>query len=110
MNTKVYGTAFNAEEVRNFLVETNQPLYNWSKLSEELFELGEVVMKKINKDGTPKEPSIDKFIEETGDVLLRLDILATKLDIKDKISDRIVNKLNTQFAGYIEKRKYIGRI
>ena len=104
---KEYNTANNVFE---HLVTTNDPLYNYNKLVEELFELGEVLSKKINKDGTDKEPSKEKLVEEMGDVYLRLDILATKLNIIDDIKKRIVIKLSDKFAGYINEGKYIGRI
>ena len=49
----------------------NDPKFNLTKLAEELFELGEVVTKMVNK-GPDKAPTNEKFIEEAGDVILRL--------------------------------------
>lgn len=49
----------------------NDPKFNLTKLAEELFELGEVITKMVNK-GSDKAPTNEKFIEEAGDVVLRL--------------------------------------
>lgn len=97
------------KETLKLLVSTNESSYNWQKLAEELFELGEVVMKKINKNGTEKEPSFDKIVEEIGDVLLRIDILCDKYNLSEIVKERISNKL-IKFKTYIDKEKYIGRI
>jgi NTP pyrophosphatase (non-canonical NTP hydrolase) len=97
------------DEIKTFLVKTNEESYNWQKLAEELFELGEVVMKKINKQGTPKEPSMEKIIEEMGDVLLRINILEEKHDLEFHLMDRIDEKL-LKLGEYINKNKYIGRL
>ena len=99
-----------AEDVIQYLAQTNDELYNWNKLSEELFELGEVAMKMSNKNGTEKQPPMEKFIEEAGDVVLRIDLLGKKYGVLDDIMDRINDKLENKFAGYINENKYIGRI
>ena len=100
---------FKAEKILKELVNTNQEMYNWQKLAEELFELGEIVMKRINKDKTHKEPPIEKIIEEMGDVVLRINILAEKAKITDKIEIRMYDKLIT-LGGYMDDNKYIGRL
>lgn len=102
--------AIKAELILKKLVETNEELYNWQKLAEELFELGEVVMKTITKNGTEKQPPMEKVIEETGDVILRISILTKKLNIEEKVLDRMINKLLSFEDKYISKNKYIGRI
>lgn len=89
--------------------ETNSETYTYSKLIEELFELGEVLSKKINKSGGDKEPPIEKIIEELGDVVLRISLLSYKLNIVQEIEDRMEYKVNHLFDYFLEG-KYIGKL
>ena len=66
----------------------------YQKVAEELFELGDVIMKQINKPNG-SEDRIPHLIEECGDVILNIKILASKLYIEDEVKKRIENKLNT---------------
>jgi len=99
-----------SNEVIQALAETNDEMYNWNKLSEELFELGEVAMKMSNKNGTEKQPPMEKFIEEAGDVMLRIAVLGEKYHVGKDIMQRIEDKTEGKFAGYLKENKYIGRI
>ena len=98
------------EAVISHLKNTNEDTYNYLKLGEELAELQEVVLKKLTKTGTAKEPPIEKFIEEMSDVYIRLDILTLKLGIGDDITNYITNKLEGKYATFIKEGKYIGRL
>lgn len=93
-------------EVIKTLVETNSYKYNLRKSVEELLELAEVLMKKVNKKGGPKEPSDLDVVEEIGDVQIRLDILK-ELFGHTAVRHRMTTKL-TQLKGYIDEDKYKG--
>ena len=92
----------------NKMVETNEYWYNFDKTIEELFELGEVLMKKKLKLGGDKEPTNQAIIEEIGDVQIRLDVLK-KLFGEDAVNKRIEDKL-AKFEGFYKEGKYIGKI
>lgn len=66
----------------------------YKKLAEELFELGEVVMKQLNKPRESEE-RIPHLVEEIGDVILNASILSCKLNINNKVFNRIKSKLDT---------------
>lgn len=66
----------------------------YQKVAEELFELGEIIMKQITKP-QGSEDRILYLIEECGDVILNIKILASKLYIEDEVKNRIEVKLNT---------------
>lgn len=61
------------------------------KVIEECAELTEVLSKSITK--TDNKPSVEKIIEETGDVICRIMILSEKLGISDKVDKRVIEKL-----------------
>ena len=64
------------------------------KTAEELFELGEILLKQVTKpDGS--EERIPHLIEECGDVILNIKILASKLYIEDGVKKRNEDKLKT---------------
>ena len=64
------------------------------KTAEELFELGEILIKMVTKpDGS--DGRISHLIEECGDVILNIKILASKLYIEDGVKKRVEDKLNT---------------
>jgi len=92
----------------NKMVETNEYWYNFDKTIEELFELGEVLMKKKLKWGGDKESTNQSIIEEIGDVQIRLDVLK-KLFGEWEVDKRVEDKL-AKFEGYYKEGKYIGRI
>ena len=66
----------------------------YQKVAEELFELGEIVMKQINKPNGVDD-RIPHLIEECGDVVLNIKILTSKLYIEDEVKKRIEDKLQT---------------
>ena len=96
------------EKIINSLVNTNEKRYNMEKAVEELLELAEVLMKKVLKAGGPKEPSDQEVIDEIGDVMIRVEVLARIFD-EDKVYDRVEFKLS-KFAQYMEEGKYVGGI
>lgn len=68
--------------------------YCYLKTAEELFELGEILLKQVTKpDGS--EERIPHLIEECGDVILNIKILVSKLKIEDKVKKRVESKLKT---------------
>ena|SRR6478609_7765285 len=95
-------------ETINRMASTNSWEYNIDKTIEELFELGEVLMKKKLKWGGDKEPTDQSIIEEIGDVQIRLEVLR-KLFGEWNVDKRVEDKL-TKFEGYYKEGKYIGRI
>lgn len=61
------------------------------KVVEELSELSEVLVKRLTrKEG--QKPSVEKIIEEIGDVFFRSHCLIAKLGIHEKVEDRIRQK------------------
>ncbi len=90
------------------MAKTNSWNYNLDKTIEELFELGEVLMKSKLKKGSPKEPSAQSIIEEIGDVEIRIRVLR-KLFGEQLVDQRVGEKL-AKFKGFFEQGKYIGSI
>lgn len=68
--------------------------YCYLKTAEELFELGEILLKQVTKPNGSEE-RIPHLIEECGDVILNIKILASKLYIENEVKKRIEVKLNT---------------
>ena len=68
--------------------------YCYLKTAEELFELGEILLKQVTKPNGSEE-RIPHLIEECGDVILNIKILASKLYIEDEVKKRIEDKLKT---------------
>lgn len=68
--------------------------YCYLKTAEELFELGEILLKQVTKPQGSNE-RIPHLIEECGDVILNIKILASKLYIEDEVKKRIEDKLQT---------------
>ncbi len=90
------------------MATTNEKGYNYDKTIEELFELGEKLMKRKLKDGWNKAPTDEDIIDEIGDVQIRLDVLK-ELFGTSKVEKRIEDKLSL-FSTFYEENKYIGRI
>ena len=90
------------------LAKTNSKQYNILKTAEELAELQEVLLKRLTKEGGPKEPTDQSIIEEIGDVKIRLEILSRMLG-QTKVKDRIEFKTR-QYKIYIKAGKYCGKI
>lgn len=73
--------------------EQNDPKFNLTKLAEELTELAEVCLKKVNKDEF-HAPSDDSLISEAGDVMIRLMIVLEKVDnAGDKLEAAVDKKM-----------------
>lgn len=77
------------------IVATDRDLsYCYLKTAEELFELGEILLKQVTKPNG-SDDRIPHLIEECGDVILNIKILASKLYIEDEVKKRVESKLNT---------------
>lgn len=73
------------------------------KVVEETTELNEVLIKMVTKREDLKPP-IDKVIEEMGDVLFRIAVLAKKMDIEGEVEDRFNEKM-AQVIRWINEQK-----
>ena len=78
----------------NIVASERNLSYCYLKTAEELFELGEILLKQVTKPNGSEE-RIPHLIEECGDVILNIKILASKLEIENKIKKRIESKLDT---------------
>ena len=82
------------KEKINIVASERNLQYCYLKTAEELFELGEILLKQVTKpDGS--EERIPHLIEECGDVILNIKILTSKLYIEDEVKKRVSDKLNT---------------
>jgi NTP pyrophosphatase (non-canonical NTP hydrolase) len=100
---------YNMNYMIDKLATHNEPEYNEGKLIEELAELMEVIMKRKNKVGCPKQPTIQDLIDELGDVEMRVAIYKKMLGLNADVDIRIGTKLN-KFADYLQDNKYGNRI
>lgn len=82
------------KEKINIVASERELSYCYLKTAEELFELGEILLKMVTKP-TGSEERIPHLIEECGDVILNIKILASKLQIENKVKKRIESKLET---------------
>ena len=64
------------------------------KTAEELFELGEILLKQVTKPQGSEE-RIPHLIEECGDVIMNIKILTSKLQIGEDVKKRVEKKLET---------------
>ena len=78
----------------NIVASERDLSYCYLKTAEELFELGEILIKMVTKPNG-SDDRIPHLIEECGDVMLNIKILASKLYIEDEVKKRIENKLDT---------------
>lgn len=90
------------------LSETNKPEYNILKLSEELAELQEKLLKYYNKHPDRKPKAVD-IVEEVGDVLIRIGILIEANGWEELLEKR-VNEKARKLIEYYESGKYVGGI
>lgn len=91
------------------IIETNDQQFCEDKLLEELIELSEVLIKRKNKKGGPKEPPMQDLIDEMGDVELRLGMLMQKMNLNEEVWHRAIEKTD-KLIGYYREGKYLGRI
>ena len=82
------------KEKINIVASERDLSYCYLKTAEELFELGEILIKMVTKPNGSEE-RILHLIEECGDVMLNIKILASKLYIEDEVKKRVESKLNT---------------
>ena len=68
--------------------------YCYLKTAEELFELGEILLKQVTKPQGSEE-RIPHLIEECGDVIMNIKILTSKLQIGEDVKKRVEVKLST---------------
>lgn len=88
--------------------DSNDYYYNLIKTCEELTELQEVLIKKILKKGSAKEPSNQSIIDEIGDVYIRIQVLANLFG-KENIKTRVFYKLE-KFKQYLKDPNYKGKV
>lgn len=84
----------NLKDKINIVASERDLSFCYLKTAEELFELGEILLKQVTKP-TGSEERIPHLIEECGDVIINIKILASKLQIEDKVKKRIESKLET---------------
>lgn len=73
------------------IAKKNNKKFNFTKLAEELFELGELCMKSVNKQPQHR-PSKEKLAEELGDVLIRAEMLIEAEDLNELVNARLEYK------------------
>lgn len=96
------------KEIRQKIIDYNNEKRNDRnilKVIEECAELTEVLTKYLTKQPEDR-PSIDKIIEESGDVFFRLRILTQMLNIEEKVKERYLFK-HKQLEQWM-KEKYEG--
>lgn len=91
------------------VTDSNGEIYSLTKLAEECSELAEIVLKKVNKLGTHREPTNTEIAEEIADVVLRAAMLGEKYDLKEFVGDRMSRKL-AKLKECLDEGKYLGRI
>lgn len=85
----------NINEKFEYITEHTSVDYCLLKTAEEMFELGEVIMKQITKpNGADNPERLAKIIEESGDVIMNVKGLAIKLGILPEVMDRVTYKLD----------------
>ena len=82
------------KEKINIVASERNLSYCYLKTAEELFELGEILLKQVTKPNG-SDGKIPHLIEECGDVILNIKILTSKLYIEDEVKKRVENKLST---------------
>ena len=82
------------KEKINIVASERDLSYCYLKTAEELFELGEILIKMVTKP-QGSDDRIPHLIEECGDVILNIKILTSKLYIEDEVKKRVSDKLNT---------------
>lgn len=84
----------NLKEKINIVASERDLSYCYLKTAEELFELGEILLKQVTKPNGSEE-RIPHLIEECGDVIINIKILTSKLQIGDDVKKRVEVKLST---------------
>lgn len=84
----------NLKEKIEIVASERELSFCYLKTAEELFELGEILLKQVTKPNGSDE-RIPHLIEECGDVILNIKILTSKLYIEDEVKKRVEDKLQT---------------
>lgn len=98
------------KEIRQKIIDYNNEKKNDRnilKVFEESMELNEALVKYLTKQPEDR-PSLDKIIEEAGDVFFRLRILTQMLGIEEGVKERYLFK-HVQLKGWMEE-KYEGTV
>lgn len=103
MDTKNYDklAAGVLKKMTKSLAESSDTNFAILKVAEESSELLEVTLKTLSKP-EDKRPPLEMIIEEAGDVLARIGILAVKLNIEDEIFQRAENKIQLLHEAMLE--------
>ena len=80
------------KEKINMVASERDLSFCYLKTAEELFELGEILIKMVTKPNG-SDGRIPHLIEECGDVILNIKILTSKLYIEDEVKKRVEDKL-----------------
>ena len=101
------------EDFLKLIAKGNLESFNYTKLAEELAELSEVVLKMNNK-GVDKRPNKQLFIEEAGDVMIRIFIAGFMLfpeeeELPTKLQERMDFKVGRMVQNVIAK-KYLNQV
>ena len=84
----------NLKEKINIVASERNLSYCYLKTAEELFELGEILLKQVTKPNGSEE-RIPHLIEECGDVIMNIKILTSKLQIENEVKKRVESKLES---------------
>ena len=84
----------NLKDKINIVASERDLSFCYLKTAEELFELGEILLKQVTKP-QGSDDRIPHLIEECGDVIMNIKILASKLYIEDEVKKRVEDKLKT---------------
>lgn len=90
------------EKAVDILVKNVTKEKNILKVVEECAELQEVLVKSLTK-GEAFKPSEDKIIEEMGDVVFRIAVLARAMDIEGEVQSRIEQKAKIMYDWAVTK-------
>jgi NTP pyrophosphatase (non-canonical NTP hydrolase) len=90
------------------LLDYNTPEKNILKVVEETTELNEVLIKFLTKSPELKPP-IAKIIEEMGDTIFRMKVIATHFKINDEVNNRVKEKA-AQLEEWMSQKKYKGGV
>lgn len=83
----------------------NRKEYATLKLVEELAELSELLIKQITKpDGARSPERMERIVEETGDVQVRLNIFVKEFEIFNAVKRRMSKKMKDINKSYNGER------
>ena len=94
------------EKINKDLIEKVSEERHVMKVVEECMELGEVLVKYINKAPEYKPP-VEKIIEEMGDLKYRMDVLAMRWKIENEVDKSYQTKLEQINEWYLTKNSKV---